>query len=164
MQGGDFTHGNGTGGESIYGKTFPDENFTLKHVQKGLLSMANAGRNTNGSQFFITFATTPHLNGKHTVFGRVEKGYDICQKIENLRTNNQDKPLVRVCIANCGEIKTEQPKKVEQPARKEEEKKTETVPKKSETDAAKGSKESGDGEKKRQRSRSRSLSGGRDKQ
>ena len=78
MQGGDFTAFNGTGGESIYGRTFPDENFTIKHTTRGLLSMANAGKNTNGSQFFITFAPSPHLNGKHTVFGRVEKGYDVC--------------------------------------------------------------------------------------
>jgi peptidyl-prolyl isomerase D len=92
MQGGDFTNFNGTGGESIYGRTFPDENFKVKHTQKSLLSMANAGKNTNGSQFFITFADTPHLDNKHTVFGKVEKGYDICQKIERLRTNNQDKP------------------------------------------------------------------------
>jgi cyclophilin family peptidyl-prolyl cis-trans isomerase len=105
MQGGDFTNFNGTGGESIYGRTFPDENFKVRHTQKGLLSMANAGRNTNGSQFFITFATTPHLDGKHTVFGRVESGYEICQKIEKLRTNNQDKPLERVVVTDCGEIK-----------------------------------------------------------
>lgn len=106
MQGGDFTNFNGTGGESIYGSTFPDENFKLKHETRGLLSMANAGKNTNGSQFFITFTQTPHLNGKHVVFGRVEKGYELCQRIEKLRCNSQDKPHEKVEIKDCGEIKT----------------------------------------------------------
>lgn len=124
--------------------------------------MANAGKNTNGSQFFITFASTPHLNGKHTVFGRVEKGYEICQRIEGLRTNNQDKPLERVAIVNCGEIKREEPpKKVEQPKREEVKKTSSSATEERKDERPKSSTAAGE-EKKRARSRSRSLSGGRD--
>jgi cyclophilin family peptidyl-prolyl cis-trans isomerase len=103
VQCGDTTNGDGTGGMSIYGRNFQDENFELTHNQEGLLSMANAGPNTNGSQFFITTkAPLKHLDGKHVVFGMVTKGYEIIKKIEKLQTNSDDSPTVPVYISNCG--------------------------------------------------------------
>jgi cyclophilin family peptidyl-prolyl cis-trans isomerase len=103
IQGGDFTNHDGTGGRSIYGEKFADENFKVKHTQEGLLSMANAGVNTNGSQFFITSGPTPHLDGKHVVFGRVIEGFeDVFKKIENIQTRPGDKPEQDVIIADCG--------------------------------------------------------------
>ncbi|KAL9613203.1 MAG: hypothetical protein Q9167_002219 [Letrouitia subvulpina] len=103
IQGGDFTAGNGTGGESIYGEKFEDENFNLKHDKPLLLSMANAGPGTNGSQFFVTTVPTPHLDGKHVVFGEVLDGKGIIRKIENLKTQN-DKPNPDATIAGCGQL------------------------------------------------------------
>ncbi|KAL8645800.1 MAG: hypothetical protein Q9226_007135 [Calogaya cf. arnoldii] len=103
IQGGDFTAGNGTGGESIYGEKFEDENFKLKHNKPLLLSMANAGPGTNGSQFFVTTVPTPHLDGKHVVFGEVLDGKGIIRKIENLKTQS-DKPVHAVTIADCGQL------------------------------------------------------------
>eukprot|EP01083_Nonionella_stella_P240032 839472_1 len=104
LQGGDFSHHNGTGGESIYGDKFDDENFQVKHSKGGLLSMANAGKNTNGSQFFITCSSTPHLNGKHVVFGRVLEGLPLIRRIENLPCSPSNKPNSDVRVARCGDL------------------------------------------------------------
>ena len=103
-QGGDFTAGNGTGGESIYGEKFEDENFELKHEKPFLLSMANAGPGTNGSQFFITTVKTPHLDNKHVVFGEVIIGKSIVRDMENGPVGASDVPVKEVKIMDCGEL------------------------------------------------------------
>ena len=103
IQGGDFTHGNGMGGESIYGQKFEDENFKIKHTRPGLLSMANSGPGTNGSQFFITTVKTAWLDGRHVVFGEVLEGMDVVKAIEG-KGSSSDTPSAAITIADSGEL------------------------------------------------------------
>eukprot|EP00920_Eleutheroschizon_duboscqi_P032712 GHVT01078852.1.p1 GENE.GHVT01078852.1~~GHVT01078852.1.p1 ORF type:complete len:314 (-),score=41.27 GHVT01078852.1:442-1383(-) len=103
-QAGDIQSNNGDGGESIYGKSFQDESFTRRHAQAGVLSMANVGRNTNGSQFFITLRKCPQLDGKHVAFGQLVEGMEILRAIEKIPTANKHAPRVPIVIAGCGEL------------------------------------------------------------
>ncbi|KAG2177390.1 hypothetical protein INT44_007901 [Umbelopsis vinacea] len=145
-QGGDFTRRNGSGGESIYGATFPDENFKRKHTTHGLLSMANRGPSTQSSQFFITTRPTPHLDGKHVVFGRVVSGFEVVEAMENQPVDQNNRPLQLVMIANCGELVLQLPPSVKIRQQK-----------KKEIEDASASEDSGD-DKDRKRSRSRKES------
>jgi len=103
LQGGDFTNQNGTGGKSIYGNKFADENFKMKHSKPGLLSMANAGPGTNGSQFFITTIVCDWLDGKHVVFGEVTKGYEIVKTIESYGSKT-GATKAKIVVADCGQL------------------------------------------------------------
>ncbi len=104
IQGGDFERENGTGGKSIYGEKFDDEKFEVKHTKRGILSMANAGKNTNGSQFFLCFNQTPHLNGKHVVFGHVIKNIELLDKMEDRDVGPNDLPEQDIIIVDCGQL------------------------------------------------------------
>ena len=105
IQGGDYENGDGSGGKSIYGETFDDENFELKHSEEGLISMANSGPNTNGSQFFINLKANNHLDGKHVVFGKVVNGMDRIYQISSVDVDFSDAPLDDIYIKACGEYK-----------------------------------------------------------
>ncbi|ESK89298.1 peptidyl-prolyl cis-trans isomerase [Moniliophthora roreri MCA 2997] len=150
IQGGDFTKQNGTGGESIYGGTFDDEDLSLPIDSEGLLCMANKGPNSNGSQFFITLRACPHLDGKHVVFGRVLRGFEeVVRKIEQVPCDAKDRPSVPIIINNCGELELR--KKV-QPLPAKPEKRSVSVSGSDSEDNRKRSK------RRSRRSRSRSLS------
>ncbi|KFH65010.1 peptidyl-prolyl isomerase D (cyclophilin D) [Podila verticillata NRRL 6337] len=163
IQGGDFTRRDGTGGESIYGGPLQDEGgFKRKHDTEGLLSMANKGPNTGSSQFFITTRPTPHLDGKHVVFGRVVKGYDVIENVENTPTDERnDRPLSIAMISNCGELELKIPPKVleqqEKMKRAMESQKKEDASRKG-GDSGSESDSSGDSDRDRRSSKRRSKS------
>ncbi|PXF42935.1 Peptidyl-prolyl cis-trans isomerase B [Gracilariopsis chorda] len=111
-QGGDFENSDGTGGKSIYGAKFDDENFKLRHTSRGLLSMANAGPNTNGAQFFVLFKEAPWLDGRHVVFGKLSEGHNVLERLENVQTSRSDRPKKAVVVVDCGSIDVDTPYEV----------------------------------------------------
>lgn len=164
IQGGDFVNFNGTGGESIYGGTFEDEAFLLKHDRPFLLSMANRGRNTNGSQFFITTAPSAHLDGLHVVFGQVVSGREVVKEIEELDTDKKDRPLQDARVVNCGELvrkeKATTNKKKKQQQKEEEEESSDSDSSSSESSEEETKKAKKKAKKKKKRDSSEESSDG----
>ncbi|KAM9185582.1 NK-tumor recognition protein isoform 1-T1 [Dugong dugon] len=152
IQGGDFSEGNGKGGESIYGGYFKDENFILKHDRAFLLSMANRGKHTNGSQFFITTKPAPHLDGVHVVFGLVISGFEVIEQIENLKTDAASRPYADVRVIDCGVIATKSTKDVFEKKRK---KPTHSEDSDSSSSSSSSSESSSESESEHERSRRR---------
>ncbi|XP_016051563.1 PREDICTED: NK-tumor recognition protein isoform X1 [Miniopterus natalensis] len=152
IQGGDFSEGNGKGGESIYGGYFKDENFILKHDRAFLLSMANRGKHTNGSQFFITTKPAPHLDGVHVVFGLVISGFEVIEQIENLKTDAASRPYADVRVIDCGVLATKSTKDVFEKKRK---KPTHSEDSDSSSSSSSSSESSSESEADRERSRRR---------
>ncbi|XP_006893048.1 PREDICTED: LOW QUALITY PROTEIN: NK-tumor recognition protein [Elephantulus edwardii] len=152
IQGGDFSEGNGKGGESIYGGYFKDENFILKHDRAFLLSMANRGKHTNGSQFFITTKPAPHLDGVHVVFGLVISGFEVIEQIENLKTDAASRPYADVRVIDCGVLATKSTKDVFEKKRK---KPTHSEDSDSSSSSSSSSDSSSESEVERERSRRR---------
>ncbi|XP_059520487.1 NK-tumor recognition protein isoform X2 [Myotis daubentonii] len=152
IQGGDFSEGNGKGGESIYGGYFKDENFILKHDRAFLLSMANRGKHTNGSQFFITTKPAPHLDGVHVVFGLVISGFEVIEQIENLKTDAASRPYADVRVIDCGVLATKSTKDVFEKKRK---KPTHSEDSDSSSNSSSSSESSSESEIERERSRRR---------
>ncbi|XP_042230150.1 peptidyl-prolyl cis-trans isomerase G-like isoform X1 [Homarus americanus] len=157
IQAGDFSAGNGTGGESIYGGQFEDETFEVDHSEPFLLSMANRGKDTNGSQFFITTQPSTHLDGKHVVFGRVVSGQEVVVAVENLPVDNRSRPLQPSVIANCGELVLQRSIK---PKEKKRKKKKENIPSSdSESDSEKKKKKKKKKKEKKQKHKKAESSG-----
>nr|XP_044992478.1 NK-tumor recognition protein isoform X2 [Jaculus jaculus] len=152
IQGGDFSEGNGKGGESIYGGYFKDENFILKHDRAFLLSMANRGKHTNGSQFFITTKPAPHLDGVHVVFGLVISGFEVIEQIENLKTDAASRPYADVRVIDCGVLATKSTKDVFEKKRK---KPTQSEDSESSSNSSSSSESSSESEIERERSKRR---------